>query len=48
MKVQRQVTNDISANLAQKRVTICDYRDGRLEIQHGSICLPYRAFGLKR
>ncbi|GAB5376914.1 MAG: hypothetical protein AcusKO_33760 [Acuticoccus sp.] len=40
--------NDISANLARKRVTVCDYPDGRLEIQHGGICLPYRAFGLKR
>ena len=40
--------NDISATLARKRVTVCDYPDGRLEIQHGGVCLPYRAFGLKR
>jgi len=40
--------NDVSATLARKRVTVCDYPDGRLEIQHGGICLPYRAFGLKR
>jgi hypothetical protein len=33
-----------ATNLARKRVTVCDYPDGRLEIQHAGICLPYRTF----
>jgi hypothetical protein len=40
--------NAISASLPRKRVTVCDYPDGRLEIQHEGVCLAYRAFGVKR
>jgi len=33
-----------ATSLARKRVTVCDYPDGRLEIQHAGIRLPYRTF----
>ena len=36
--------NDISATLARKRVTVCDYPDGRLEIEHEGVALPYTTF----
>jgi len=36
--------NDLSTSLARQKVTICDYPDGRLEIQHNGVCLPYRTF----
>ena len=36
--------NDVSTSLVRQKVTICDYPDGRLEIQHNGICLPYRTF----
>ena len=36
--------NDISAALARKRVTVCDYPDGRLEIEHEGVALPYTTF----
>ena len=35
---------DLSASLARKRVTVCDYPDGRLEIQHNGVSMPYRTF----
>lgn len=38
----------MSATLARKYVTVCDYPDGRLEIQHDGVCLPYRTFGARR
>lgn len=34
--------NAISQKLAGKRVEICEYPDGRLEIRHGEHVLPYR------
>ena len=33
-----------AAGLAGKRVTVCDYPDGRLEIRHEDVSLPYRTF----
>ena len=30
--------------LAGKKVVVCDYPDGRLEIMHESVALPYRTF----
>lgn len=34
----------VSRSLARKKVTVCDYPDGRLEIRHEGISLPYRIF----
>lgn len=34
----------ISRPLAGKRVDVCEYPDGRLEIRHGEHVLPYRVF----
>lgn len=36
--------NQISEHLGRKKVTVCDYPDGRLEIRHGSDVLPYTTF----
>lgn len=36
--------SDLAISLARQKVTICDYPDGRLEIQHNGVCLPYRTF----
>ena len=36
--------SDITAELPRKRVTVCDYPDGRLEIEYRGISLPYRTF----
>ena len=36
--------SDITANLAHKRVTVCDYPDGRLTITWRGVALPYRTF----
>ncbi|MFD0917984.1 ISNCY family transposase [Pseudahrensia aquimaris] len=36
--------SDFTTGLARKRVTICDYPDGRLEIQYDGVTLPYRTF----
>jgi len=36
--------SDLAISLARKRVTVCDYPDGRLEIQHDGTTLPYRTF----
>src|SRR3546814_12815469 len=35
---------EISRPLAGKRVDVCEYPDGRLEICHGGHVLPYRVF----
>jgi transposase len=36
--------SEISRPLAGKRVEVCEYPDGRLEIRHGMHALPYRMF----
>lgn len=40
---------DTAKRLARKKVVVCDYPDGRLEVTHDGIALPYRtlqaAFG---
>jgi len=36
--------SDLAISLVRQKVTVCDYPDGRLEIQHDGICLPYRTF----
>ena len=36
--------SDLARSLARKRVTICDYPDGRLEVQYDGVALPYRTF----
>ena len=40
--------NDVSLKLARKRVTVCEYPDGRLEIEHEGDVLPYRQFDKMR
>lgn len=37
-------TSDLAISLARKRVTVCDYPDGRLEIEYEGVILPYRTF----
>lgn len=36
--------SEISRPLAGKRVEVCEYPDGRLEIRHEAHALPYRMF----
>lgn len=36
--------NDISRALARKRVDVCEYPDGKVEIRHEGRVLPYRLF----
>lgn len=36
--------NEVSNRLARKRVTVCEYPDGRVEIHHEGHVLPYRVF----
>lgn len=36
--------NEVSNRLARKRVTVCEYPDGKVEIQHEGQILPYRIF----
>jgi len=36
--------NDITAELARKRVTVCDYPDGRIEVEYRGVILPYKTF----
>jgi hypothetical protein len=36
--------NAMTRPLARKRVMIYDFPDGRLEIRHNGLCLPYRTF----
>jgi len=40
--------NDVSKKLARKRVTVCEYPDGRLEIEHEGHVLPYHQFDKMR
>ena len=40
--------SDLARKLARKRVTICEYPDGRLEIEHEGHVLPYRQFDKMR
>ncbi len=40
--------NDASKKLARQRVTVCEYPDGRLEIEHEGHVLPYRQFDKMR
>ena len=35
---------DLAKRLAGKKVVVCDYPDGRLEVTHDGITLPYRTF----
>jgi hypothetical protein len=35
---------DMGKRLARKKVVVCDYPDGRLEVMHEGIALPYRTF----
>ncbi len=35
---------ELARSLTRKRVTVCDYPDGRLEIQYDGVTLPYRTF----
>ena len=35
---------EVSRPLVRKRVDVCEYPDGRLEIRHGERILPYRVF----
>jgi hypothetical protein len=39
---------DLAKTLAGKKVIVCDYPDGRLEIMHESFTLPYRTFDTLR
>lgn len=36
--------SELATNLARKHVTVFDYPDGRLEIGHNTVILPYRTF----
>ena len=36
--------SELVTGLPRKRVTVCDYPDGRLEIQYDGVTLPYRTF----
>jgi predicted ArsR family transcriptional regulator len=36
--------SELAKSLAGKKVIVCDFPDGRLEIMEGSTCLPYRLF----
>jgi hypothetical protein len=40
--------NRLSAGLARKRVQVCEYPDGRIEIRHEGNALPYRVFDKMR
>ena len=35
---------ELARSLPRKRVTVCDYPDGRLEVQYDGVTLPYRTF----
>ncbi len=39
---------EISRPLAGRKVIVCDYPDGRLEIMHKSFALPYKTFDTLR
>jgi hypothetical protein len=36
--------NDVTRGLARKKVSVYDYPDGRIEIRHNGLSLPYRTF----
>lgn len=36
--------SEITKELPRKRMTVCDYPDGRLEIEYQGVVLPYRTF----
>lgn len=36
--------SDIAKKIAGQKVIVCDYPDGRLEIMHEGVTLPYRTF----
>jgi hypothetical protein len=36
--------NEISSALARKRVTVCEFPDGKVEVQYEGHVLPYRVF----
>lgn len=38
----------LTRSLARKRVHVCEYPDGRIEIRHGERVLPYRVFDKMR
>lgn len=38
----------LARSLARKRVHVCEYPDGRIEIRHGERVLPYRVFDKMR
>jgi hypothetical protein len=40
--------DEISRTLPRKRVTVCEYPDGRVEIQHDGVALLYRLFDKMR
>jgi hypothetical protein len=40
--------SEIAKKLARKRVTVCEYPDGRLEVEHEGHVLPYRQFDKMR
>lgn len=40
--------NPVSSALARKRVEVCEYPDGRVEIRHEGNALPYRVFDKMR
>jgi hypothetical protein len=40
--------SEIARKLARKRVTVCEYPDGRLEVEHEGHVLPYRQFDKMR
>ena len=35
---------ELATGLVRQKVTVCDYPDGRLEIQHDGVSLPYTTF----
>jgi transposase len=40
--------SEIARKLVRKRVTVCEYPDGRLEVEHDGHVLPYRQFDKMR
>ena len=39
---------DYAKTLVRQKVIVCDYPDGRLEIMHEGVTLPYRTFDTLR
>jgi hypothetical protein len=40
--------SEVARKLGRKRVTVCEYPDGRLEIEHEGHVMPYRQFDKMR